>query len=290
MSDVAPKQVPPAVLTPSPDMEGLIELMRTLRDPMVGCAWDRAQTFETIAPYTIEEAYEVAEAVSRRDLGGLRDELGDLLFQVVFHARLAEEGGAFGFEDVVAGLVTKMVRRHPHVWSAGEPAPQKAGAWEDIKAAERAERHDSLLDDIPAALPALARAEKLQRRAARSGFDWTSTPPIVDKIEEELGEVRAAIASGSHGEIEEEIGDLLFACVNLARRCGLEAETVLRRANAKFERRYRGVEAGLRAQGHDPLGGPHDLERLEALWTSVKAAERAAQAACDPLPSTTATS
>lgn len=249
----------------------LLALMARLRDPAGGCPWDLEQSFASIAPYTIEEAYEVADAIERGDMEALKAELGDLLFQVVFHARLAEEAGAFGFADLVEALHAKMVRRHPHVFGEaqiGSAAAQTAN-WEAIKAEERAARGaSSVLDDVPKALPALARAEKLTKRAARIGFDWPHAEAVLEKLEEELGELAESRASGQPGAVEEEYGDVLFVLANLGRKLGLDPESALRAANAKFERRFRQIERLAQERGVEGLEG------LEALWSEVKAAER----------------
>ncbi|MCK9531268.1 MAG: nucleoside triphosphate pyrophosphohydrolase [Gammaproteobacteria bacterium] len=257
-------------------IDELLAVMARLRDPQAGCPWDREQTFATIAPYTIEEAYEVADAIEHGDLHDLKDELGDLLFQVVFHARMAEEQGAFGFSDVVAAIVEKMRRRHPHVF-AGEridSAAEQSAAWEAHKARERVDKggHESVLDGITRTLPALARAEKLQKRAARTGFDWPNLDGVLAKIEEELQEVRAEIAAGDSQALHGEIGELLFACANLARHAGVDAETALRATNQKFDRRFRYVEAALRVRGKRPEQS--DLAEMDALWEEAKRMER----------------
>src|SRR5579871_3230845 len=223
-------------MTPSRDISRLIEIMAQLRTPVTGCPWDLEQSFATIAPYTIEEAYEVADAIARNDLTALRDELGDLLFQVVFHGRMAEELGAFGFQDIADQCADKMIRRHPHVFGDGAPvasAAEQTRAWEETKAAERAGKADagaSSLDGVATALPALTRAVKIQNRAARVGFDWTEAAPILDKIAEEIGELRAELADGTRERIEDDLGDLLFAVANLARRLDCDAEGALRQA------------------------------------------------------------
>ena len=236
----------------------LLSVMRRLRDPVAGCAWDRDQTWQTIAPYTIEEAYEVADACQRGDAADLKEELGDLLLQVVFHARIAEEAGAFGFADVATGIADKMERRHPHLF--GDAAT--SDGWEAIKAGERASRPDgSALAGVAAALPALLRAAKLQSRAARVGFDWPDTAGPLAKIAEELDEV----ARAGPDEIEDEVGDLLFAVVNYARHLGVEPEAALRGANAKFERRFRHMEA----QAGDTFAAL-DLDAKERLWEQAK--------------------
>jgi MazG family protein len=253
-------------------IDRLLAIMARLRDPERGCPWDREQDFATIAPYTIEEAYEVADAIERADMAALRDELGDLLLQVVFHARMAEEAGLFAFDEVAAAIADKMVRRHPHVFGDAEIASVAAQneAWEAHKAAEReaAGGVDSVLDGVALALPALLRAAKISRRAARIGFDWPDARGVIGKIAEEIAEIEDAIASGGDpAALEEEVGDLLFAVANLARKLEVEPETALRRATAKFERRFRRVEALARERG---IGA--DLNRLEALWTEVKRA------------------
>ncbi|MFN7054104.1 nucleoside triphosphate pyrophosphohydrolase [Hyphomonas sp.] len=257
----------------------LINIMARLRDPDGGCPWDLQQTFATIYPYTIEEAYEVADAIERGDMGDLRDELGDLLFQVIFHSRMAEEAGAFELADVIAAINDKMIRRHPHVFEAadGRDADGQTVAWEEMKAAERAAKGKaakagSALDGVALSLPALLRAEKLQKRAARTGFDWTETPPIFDKLTEEVEEVKAAMASGDAEAIEDEVGDLLFVAANLARRLSVDPEQALRRANAKFERRFRAMEAAAAAEGVD--FSSLSLDEQEAYWQRVKATER----------------
>jgi nucleoside triphosphate diphosphatase len=254
------------------EVEALLEVMRRLRDPERGCPWDLAQTFATIAPYTLEEAFEVADAIERDDLEALREELGDLLFQVVFHARLAEEQGAFTFADVARGLADKMRRRHPHVFGAGEVADAAAQtvAWETHKARERAGRQQGTLDGVPLGLPALARAQKLGRRAARVGFDWPDADAVREKIREETQELEDAIAGRDRAPeaVDEEFGDLLFTMVNLARHLDVDAEGALRRASLKFERRFREVEVRLDASGRTPEeAGPAELERL---WSQVK--------------------
>ena len=259
----------------------LARIMARLRDPVSGCAWDLAQDFSTIAPYTIEEAYEVADAIERGDMDELRDELGDLLFQVMFHSRMAEEAGSFTLADVVAAINDKMIRRHPHVFGEdrdGRSADEQTTAWEVMKAAERAKKAaadvpPSALDGVARALPALLRAEKLQKRAARTGFDWTETPPIFDKLEEEIAEVKEAMASGDAEAIEDEVGDLLFVVANLARRLSVDPEQALRKANAKFERRFRAMEAAAAQEKIDFAS--LSLDKQEAYWQRVKKAERA---------------
>lgn len=241
-------------------IDRLLSIMARLRDPRTGCEWDSVQTFETIAPYTIEEAYEVADAIERRDMADLKDELGDLLLQVVFHARMAEEAGLFAFDDVVDAISAKMERRHPHIF--GDAAEGGHHLWETIKAEERAAKPDkSALAGVAAGLPALLRAEKLQKRAARTGFDWPDAAGPRAKIDEELAEVAAA---ATPAEVEEEVGDLLFATVNWARKLGVDPETALRAANAKFERRFRAMEA------MDDRFADRSLDEQEALWVAVK--------------------
>jgi MazG family protein len=251
-------------------------IMRALRTPGSGCPWDLAQTFDTIAPYTIEEAYEVADAVSTGSRAQLRDELGDLLLQVVYHARMAEEEGAFSFEDVVEAISAKMIRRHPHVFgdATSRASPPEKGFWEAAKAEERSRTaSDSLLEDVPLALPALLRAVKLQARAARAGFDWPGVAGVVEKIAEEAGELVAAAETGAaKDEVCEELGDLLFALVNLARHFEVDPETALRSANAKFERRFRFIERQLARRGKRPETST--LEEMDSLWNDAKMAER----------------
>jgi MazG family protein len=246
--------------------------MERLRDPQTGCPWDRDQDFSTIAPYTVEEAYEVADAIARRDLDGLKNELGDLLFQVVFHARMAEEQDAFDFEAVAAAICDKMIRRHPHVFgSAAERAkgPQK-GAWHRIKASERSEKNgdSSILAGVAQALPALKRAEKLGKRAASVGFDWADAAGPRDKIDEELGELSDAMRAGQAVETAEELGDLLFAVANLARHLGIDPEEALTAANRKFEKRFRSMERDIAESGQ--LIHDLDIDALEARWQENK--------------------
>jgi ATP diphosphatase len=241
------------------DLASLVEIMRRLRDPVNGCAWDREQTFETIAPYTVEEAYEVADAIERGDMADLKDELGDLQLQVVYHARIAEERGAFGIGDVISSICDKMVRRHPHIFGSQEQSP----GWEALKAAEREQLEDSsALAGVAAALPALKRAEKLQRRAARVGFDWPDAKGPRQKIDEELGEIDRA---EGEKEIAAEIGDLLFSVVNYARHLGIDPEAAVRNANRRFENRFRKVEA----LASRPLA-EMNIEKLEELWRQAK--------------------
>jgi MazG family protein len=260
-------------LEPSRDIAALLAIMKTLREPG-GCPWDRGQTFATIAPYTVEEAYEVASAIEDEDWASLPGELGDLLFQVVFHARMAEEAGLFDFGDVVAAVTAKMIRRHPHVFGGEEAqatAEDQKVRWESLKAEERkAKAQHGVLDDVPAALPALVRAEKLQKRASSVGFDWNNAATVVDKIAEEAREVAEA---QTQAEREEEIGDLLFVVANLARHLKVDPEAALRSANAKFVRRFRHIETALAAQGSSPAAA--SLDEMEALWQAAKAKEKA---------------
>jgi len=267
-------------MTASPDLPRLLDIMARLRDPEHGCPWDLEQSFATIAPYTIEEAYEVAEAAERGEPEALKDELGDLLLQVVFHARMAEEARHFAFNDVARAIADKMIRRHPHVFANAEVEGSAAQtvAWEAQKAEERrakavaAGHPESALDGVGLGLPALTRAEKLQKRAARVGFDWPSTPPVFDKIEEEIVELRAEIDGGGKPErIADELGDLLFAVVNLARKLSVDPEQALRHANRKFERRFRAIEERL-ATGGRPIAEA-SLDEMEAEWQRVKAEE-----------------
>ncbi len=258
-------------------IDRLLEIMARLRDPQSGCPWDVEQTFETIAPYTIEEAYEVADAIERADMSALKDELGDLLLQVVFHARMAEEQGSFDFHEVAHAISDKMVRRHPHVFGEQRIATAAAQtrSWEALKAAERAEqaetrgRRAGALDGVGIGLPALTRAEKLQKRAARVGFDWPEVSQVFDKIDEELAEIREEIRqAGGPERLEAEIGDLLFAVVNLARHLGVHGEAALRRCNMKFERRFTAVEAAFDGD----LDGA-GLADMEAAWQAAKKKE-----------------
>ncbi|GJD34409.1 nucleoside triphosphate pyrophosphohydrolase [Methylobacterium aerolatum] len=280
----------------------LLRLMADLRDPVRGCAWDVAQTYATIAPYTIEEAYEVADAVARGDSDDLRDELGDLLLQVVFHARMAEEEGAFAFDDVARAIVAKLIRRHPHVFAADgsllpEGSPRRDPAqveaqWAAIKAEERAAKERAgketakgpgrgtdkpvpgpdPLGGVALALPALTRAEKVSRRAAAYGFDWDDAAQVIDKVREETDEVAEALERGEKEPLAEEIGDLLFSIANLARHAGIDPEAALRDGTLKFERRFRSMAEALRAQGGDL--GRSDLAAMEAAWAAVKRTEK----------------
>ena len=252
-------EAPPSVDPRGQNIARLVEIMRRLRDPVSGCEWDTVQTFETIAPYTIEEAYEVADAVARKDLAGLADELGDLQLQVVFHARMAEEAGHFTFEDVVEGICDKMERRHPHIFRGAESGGHHL--WEQVKAEERSRNDDkSALAGVALALPALERAVKLQRRAARTGFDWPDSSGARAKIHEELAELEAETEPARQ---EEELGDLLFAVVNLARFLKIDPEEALRKANRKFEQRFRAIE-------QEPGFVEMDLDTKERLWTAAK--------------------
>ena len=261
------------------NLNHLLKIMAQLRDPASGCPWDLEQTFSTIAPYTIEEAYEVADAIEHGDMVALRDELGDLLFQVVFHARMAEEAGHFDFEAVAKAIADKMVRRHPHVFG-DENIPSSSAQtvrWETQKAGERAAHaakkgsKASALDNVPKALPALIRAEKIGNRAARVGFDWLDTSGVFQKIEEEIVEVHAAIANGDAEQAADEVGDLLFAVTNLARHLGTNPEASLRRATAKFDRRFRDVEESYAEEGQDM--SEVSLDDLEARWQKIKSKE-----------------
>ncbi|MCC5982147.1 MAG: nucleoside triphosphate pyrophosphohydrolase [Oceanicaulis sp.] len=257
-------------------MERLLAIMARLRSPDGGCPWDLEQNFKSIAPYTIEEAYEVADAIARDDMADLKGELGDLLFQVVFHSQIASEAGHFDFDDVANAISDKMLHRHPHVFGEAEErdSQSQTEAWEAQKAAERAEKgnDNSVLADLPLALPALTRALKLTRRAARIGFDWPNALRVLEKFEEEAQELREAIAAEDTENIAEEIGDLLFVCANLARKLDVEPEEALRAANAKFERRFRGVERALEQAGKAP--GTATLDEMEALWVAEKGYER----------------
>lgn len=250
----------------------LLELMARLRHPTQGCPWDLRQDFASIAPYTLEEAYEVADAIERQDFDDLRLELGDLLLQVVFHARMAEEAGLFAFEDVAAGICDKLLRRHPHVFADAvfDTDTERSAAWEQAKASERAGKAEGVLGGVARALPALRRAQKLQQRAARVGFDWPDLAPVLDKLDEELAEVRAALDVGDREAVADELGDLLFVMANLARHLEVDAEDALRRGNAKFERRFAYIEEALRGAGQRPEDCT--LAQLDALWDAAKAA------------------
>lgn len=286
-------------MPPSRDISRLIEIMAALRAPGSGCPWDIEQTFATVAPFTVEEAYEVADAIARGDMLDLREELGDLLLQVVFHARMAEESGLFAFPDVVEAITRKLIRRHPHVFPSDEfgdistlsPAEVKA-LWHRIKLVEKGERAaahkaaglsegppPSILSDVPHALPALTRAWKLQAKASTVGFDWNDARLVLAKVREEIGEVEAALESGDRAHTIEEIGDLLFVVANIARHVDADPESALAAANMKFERRFRSIETALAAQGRSPAEAT--LEEMEALWVRAKQAEKATPRAED---------
>jgi ATP diphosphatase len=279
-------------MTPSRDISGLLDIMAQLRTPGSGCPWDLEQDFSTIAPYTIEEAYEVADAIARGDLDDLRDELGDLLLQIVFHARMAEEQNAFSFGDVVEAITRKMIRRHPHVFADADgklaPADVK-GAWDRIKAEEKAERaarrgdalHASLLSSVKAGQPALSRAMQLQRKASSVGFDWNDPRAVLHKIREEADEIEAALDRNDADELANETGDLLFALVNLARHVGADPEMALRGTNAKFERRFAYIERKLAEQWRSL--DQSSLEEMDALWNEAK--EKEADSSPHTLPS-----
>lgn len=252
-------------------IERLLTLMQTLRDPSTGCPWDREQTFATIAPYTIEEAYEVADAIQKQDLHALRDELGDLLFQVVFHAQMAAEAGAFDFAAVVDAICDKMERRHPHIFGTAQVASAAAQtqAWEAHKKRERDAAGARVLDGVPVGLPALTRAAKLGKRTSQVGFDWPDVGGALDKLDEEIQELRRAVSTGqARGEVEDEIGDVLFCVTNVCRHLRIDPEEALRGANAKFERRFGYVERQLKGQGRRPEDAT--LEEMEALWQAGK--------------------
>ncbi len=269
------------MLAPAPTAEAelrrLIDIMAALRDPDTGCPWDKQQTFDTIAPYTIEEAYEVADAIAERDFSALPDELGDLLFQVVYHARMAEEEGRFAFADVAKAISDKMTRRHPHVFgdAAARDAAAQTHAWEAQKSAERAARHETgTLMGVPTALPALTRAEKITKRAARVGFDWPDAAAVLDKLDEEVAELKAELPAADPARLMDEVGDMLFVLANLARKLDLDPEACLRHANAKFSRRFNAMEYAFETDGKSLTGLP--LDEMEAGWQRVKVAERQA--------------
>ncbi len=275
-------------MQPSRDIQRLVEIMAALRTPGTGCPWDLEQTFATIVPYTLEEAYEVADAIERGDFADLRDELGDLLLQVVFHARMAEEAGHFDFGDVVVAITTKLIRRHPHVFAyGGDLSPEDVKAlWGRIKAEEKRERAEaragqgaqpesraSELSGVPMAMPALMRALKLQEKAGKVGFDWNDARAVLAKLREEMDEIEAEIDARDAEKVADEVGDLLFAVANLARHLSVDPESALRGANAKFERRFGYIEERLAADGRAP--GDASLEEMEALWNEAKRLERA---------------
>jgi ATP diphosphatase len=275
-------------MKPSRDIARLIEIMAALRTPGSGCPWDLEQNFETIAPYTVEEAYEVADAITRGDLDDLKDELGDLLLQVVFHARMAEEQGSFAFGDVVQAITEKLIRRHPHVFGdkAGLSTGEANVQWDEIKAQEKeaakaarakagkapALGRDGALAGVSAGLPALARALKLQQKASKVGFDWNDARAVIAKIREETDEIEAELGTGNEEHVEEEVGDLLFVVVNLARHLDVDAESALRGTNLKFERRFAGIEDALAAGGRTPSDA--SLAEMDALWDAAKANEK----------------
>ena len=259
------------------NLKELLEIMKKLRGPNDGCAWDVEQTFKTIAPYTIEEAYEVAEAIENNDMDGLKDELGDVLFQVVFHARMAEEAGHFDFSDVVDGISDKMIRRHPHVFADEKyrSAEEQTTAWETQKAAERAEKaQDSILDGVTVGLPALTRAVKLQKRAARVGFDWPETSQVIDKLNEEMLELSEELVAErqDQAKIEEEFGDMMFVYANLARHLNIDPEEALRKANNKFTNRFNKIEQYI--DNKEKSFDQYSLEELEEFWVKAKEEER----------------
>ncbi len=263
------------------DLDDLLAVMARLRDPDGGCPWDVQQTFATIAPYTIEEAYEVADAIARNDVDGLKDELGDLLLQVVYHAQMASEDDRFGFADVVDAITRKMIRRHPHVFEDVSRRDEfmSTDLWDRIKAEEKAARGHGgggTLDDVPVGLPGLTRAVKLQKRAAKVGFDWPHLAPVLEKAEEEIAELKEAIAEDGDGlskeRVAEEFGDLLFVMANLARHLGVDPEAALRGANAKFVRRFESIEAALAEDGRKPEDAT--LDEMDQLWDAAKVAER----------------
>ena len=258
------------------ELRRLLDIMAALRDPETGCPWDKTQTFDTIAPYTIEEAYEVADAIALRDFNALPDELGDLLFQIVYYARMAEEAGQFAFADIARSINDKMVRRHPHVFgdAAARDAAAQTAAWEAQKSAERSSRSQSgALAGVPTGLPALTRAVKLTSRAARVGFDWPDADQVLVKLDEEICELRAELPAADPARLTDEVGDLLFVLANLARKLNLDPETCLRHANDKFSRRFNAMERAIEAEGKSL--SEVSLDAMEAGWRQVKAAENA---------------
>ena len=254
-------------------IERLLTIMADLRHPETGCPWDVEQTFASIQPYTIEEAYEVADAIERQDMDDLKAELGDLLLQVVFHARMAEEAQLFNFDDVTDSIIAKMIARHPHVFGQAHipDAQAQTESWENLKAKERAAGQLGVLGGVAATLPPVVRALKLQKRAARVGFDWPDAGPILDKLAEEVAELQTEITQGHFDRMEDEMGDILFVCVNLARKLGIDPDCALKRTNAKFERRFGHIEQRLHQQGRTPSDA--SLDEMEALWTEAKATE-----------------
>lgn len=281
-------------MEPSKDISRLIEIMAALRDPETGCPWDIEQNFETIKPYTVEEAYEVADAIERKDMDDLCDELGDLLLQVVFHARMAEEAGEFSFGDVVEAITHKMIRRHPHVFARSDADTPDAvkKQWEEIKQAEKRERTErralrgitedfkaGFLGSVQRSFPALTEALKLQERAAKVGFDWSAPEPILDKIEEEVDELRVALREGDKSKVSDELGDLIFAVVNIGRHVKADPEQALRGTNTKFRRRFNHIEQVLDAEGETLEAA--SLERMEEIWQAAKAIERAVVAGAE---------
>jgi nucleoside triphosphate diphosphatase len=270
-----PRDMPESAASAEAELRRLLDIMAALRDPASGCPWDKEQTFETIAPYTIEEAYEVADAIASRDFSALPDELGDLLFQVVYHARMAEEAGIFGFADVAKKISDKMIRRHPHVFgdAAARDAAAQTAAWEAQKSAERAARQQTgTLAGVPVALPALTRAVKLTNRAARVGFDWPDAEQVLEKLDEEIQELKAELSDADPARLTDEVGDLLFVLANLARKLKLDPETCLRHANDKFSRRFKAMESMFEAQGK--CLSELSLDEMEAGWRQVKVRER----------------
>jgi ATP diphosphatase len=264
------------------ELERLLQIMKALRNRQTGCPWDLEQTFDSIAPYTIEEAYEVADAIAARDFAALPDELGDLLFQVVYHAQMASEAGRFDFADVARAIADKMIRRHPHVFgqAAARSAGMQVAAWEEQKKAERTARAETgTLAGIPLALPALTRARKITARAGRVGFDWADAEQVIQKLEEEIAELRAELEGADRGRLADEFGDILFVAANLARKLDLDPEACLRQANGKFARRFGKVESMLAEQGRTPFEA--SLDEMEAIWQAVKRTEKKHSQAAD---------